>query len=67
MIEEVKMFEIEVDKNKCAGCGACVSACDNFEMKDGIANPKKSKVEKIGCSKEAAEVCPAAAIKIKKI
>ena len=58
-------YKITVDKEKCAGCGACTQ-CDNFEMQDdGKAHAKKSEVEEIGCNQEAAEVCPVDAIIIK--
>ncbi|MBW2995443.1 ferredoxin [Candidatus Woesearchaeota archaeon] len=58
-------FEIKIDRDKCVGCGACAAVCDNFEMKDGIAYSKNSKVEKIGCNQEAADVCGLEAIEIK--
>ena len=33
---------VSVDKNKCIGCGACVSICEGvFEMKDGKSIVKK--------------------------
>ena len=50
---------VKVDKEKCIGCGACVSICpEAFEMKDGKAHVKgKGK-----CAKEAADTCPVQAI-----
>ena len=57
-------FKIEVDKEKCIGCGACAATCDNFEMEEGKAVAKQSKVEEIGCNQEGADVCPVDAIKI---
>ena len=62
-------FKIEINKEECIGCGACVNACDNFELDEnqGKAIVKKSKIEGIGCNQEAADICPVDAIKVKKI
>jgi len=50
----------KVDKEKCIGCGACASICENgFEMKDGKAQIKDPEAE---CIKEGKEVCPVNAI-----
>ncbi len=53
---------IKVDKNKCIGCGYCVSICkDIFEIgEDGKARVKAQK--ELPCVKEAIESCPAQAI-----
>ncbi|MBI4833320.1 MAG: ferredoxin [Planctomycetes bacterium] len=57
-----------VDKEACTSCGLCVETCpDVFEMgTDDIAkvkvNPVPASAE--ACCKEAAESCPAEAIKI---
>ena len=59
-------YKINVDKEKCIGCGACTVQCDNFEIKEGKAVAKKTEVEDIGCNQEAADVCPVDAIIIKK-
>ena len=59
------MFRIVQNKEKCIGCGACVSVCDNWEMDDdGKAKPKNTEIEKAGCNKEAAEMCPVQCIKV---
>ena len=55
---------ISVDKEKCIGCGACVSVSDNFEIKDGKAIVKNPG-SKDKSNKEAAEICPVKAIIIK--
>ena len=55
---------IEVDKEKCIGCGACAAQCDNFEMDGDKAVPKKAEVDDIGCNKDAKDACPVDAIKI---
>jgi len=61
------VYKIRVDKEKCIGCGACASQCDNFEIgDDGKAYAKKSEVKELGCNKEAADICPVEAIKIEK-
>ncbi len=53
---------IELDKEKCIGCGTCVAICpDNFEM-DG-AKAKVTNAEDTGCAKQAADSCPVNAIK----
>ena len=59
-------YKITIDKEKCIGCGACAATCDNFELNEGKAVAKKSKVDEIGCNQEAADVCPVNAIKITK-
>lgn len=57
-------FKVEVDAEKCIGCGVCTS-CDNFELgDDGKAHPKQAEVEEVGCNQEAAENCPEDAIKV---
>lgn len=61
------MWEISVDKEKCIGCGACAAQCKNFEIKNGLAIAKKTKVNELGCNKDAEEVCPVGAIKIEKV
>lgn len=58
-------FNVSVDKEACIGCGACVAQCpDNFELKDGKAVPINTKVDDAGCNNDAADVCPADAIKV---
>ncbi len=71
------MPKIVHQREKCLSCGACAVVCSKFfemDKKNGLANLKKSKKvgenfelesEKIGCVKEAIEVCPIKIIKIK--
>ena len=60
------MANVSVDKNLCIGCGACASLCPEiFEIKNGKAFAKKSKVEDASCAKEAESGCPVGAIKVK--
>ncbi|MHC2995825.1 MAG: ferredoxin [Candidatus Atribacteria bacterium] len=54
-----------VDKDLCTGCGLCEDTCPEvFEIKDGIAAVKVSKVpdDLIDSCKEAADDCPVEAI-----
>lgn len=53
---------IKINKNKCVGCGLCVSICSEvFEIgDDGKATVKAQK--KLSCVKEAADSCPVGAI-----
>lgn len=56
---------IKVDKQKCIGCGACVSICPkSFEMKEGKAQSKKAEIDKVTCEKDAEESCPVNAITV---
>ena len=56
------MSKIELEREKCIGCGACVSVCDEvFEMgKDGKARVKAQK--ELPCVEEAITSCPTSAI-----
>ena len=56
--------KIEVDAEKCIGCGACAAQCDNFEMDGDKAVAKQAEVDDIGCNQGAADACPTDAIKI---
>jgi len=54
-----------VDKDLCTGCGLCEDTCPEvFEVKDGIAIVKVSKVPEdlIESCKQAADDCPVEAI-----
>ncbi len=52
-----------VDKEKCIGCGACASICEEvFEMKDGKAHVKSGADSSKPCVKEAIDSCPVDAI-----
>lgn len=55
---------VSVNKEKCIGCGACVSTCPEvFEMDDsGKAKVKSGAKKDAKCAKEAAKNCPVEAI-----
>lgn len=60
----LKPMEVEIDKEKCIGCGACVALCpDYFAMEGDKAKVIKNNVEETDCVKEAELSCPVAAIK----
>ena len=62
-------YTVEVDKETCIGCSACIQ-CNNFVMDEteNIAAPVKKEIseEEYPENKEAQEICPVDAIKIKK-
>jgi len=60
-------FKIEVDREKCIGCAACTAICPKgFEMRGGKSYPKRAKVERLSCEKDAEAGCPVQAIKVSK-
>lgn len=56
----------KVNKDKCIGCGYCVSVCpDVFELADdGKSQVKKEAKDDENCIKEAKEGCPVGAIEL---
>ena len=62
----MEKYKIKFNKEACIGCGSCASVCSsNWEMKGDKASPKKTEISELGCNKEAEDVCPVDAIKIK--
>jgi ferredoxin len=72
------MPKIIFEKSKCIGCGSCAAVCPKYwEMGDDnkalLKNSKpnqgnkneEAEVSKVGCNKEAAEVCPVQCVRIK--
>ena len=56
---------IKINKEKCIGCGVCVSICEKvFELRDDMKAYVKKGQEKAkdACVKEAIEGCPVQAI-----
>jgi len=61
-------YKIEHNREKCIGCGSCVSICpDNWKLEGSKSKPIKTELDEIGCNKAAAEACPVGAIEIKEI
>ena len=51
---------IKIDEEKCIGCGACESMCEEgFEIVGGVAKLKNKNAEGIN---EVIDVCPVSAI-----
>ncbi len=62
-------YKIKVDKEKCIGCGACVSVDEAvFKLVDGkaVAIKKEISDSELSKAKDAADSCPVQAIKIEK-
>lgn len=60
-------MKVSIDKELCTGCELCVSSCpDIFEMDGDTARTKVDLVPEGAeeCVQQAAEDCPASAIKI---
>jgi len=59
-------FKVTQEREKCLGCGACVSVCPaNWEMDaDGKAKPLETEVEEVGCNQAAADSCPVQCIHV---
>ncbi len=64
------MTKIIHERDRCIGCGACVSICPKYwdlsedgrsTIKEGINTEKENyelEVENIGCNQDAADACP---------
>lgn len=64
---EMAKFKIIFDKEVCIGCQACVSVCDNWIDDEDKVKPKKTEIseKELKINREAEEVCPVNAIKVK--
>jgi ferredoxin len=66
-LEDLFNMKATVDKSLCLGCGLCPDICPEvFEMDGELAVTKVAEVppEQEGACRDAAEQCPAEAIKI---
>lgn len=68
-------YKVIHERDKCVGCGACVSICPRLWRmgEDGLAELKngereggkfKLEIETLSCAKNSAEVCPVNCIHI---
>jgi NAD-dependent dihydropyrimidine dehydrogenase PreA subunit len=59
------MFQVEVDSEKCIGCGECVDICpeDVFELEEDISVPVRAE-DCVGCE-SCVEVCEEDAISVR--
>lgn len=67
MLKENEMFQVEVDKDKCTGCGECVDNCPAavLELVDEKSDPVEMD-ECLGCE-TCVEVCPEGAISVTEV
>jgi len=58
------MYEVNIDKDKCTGCGECVDICpaDVLEIVDEKCEPTKIE-ECLGCE-SCVETCPESAVEV---
>ncbi len=60
-------YIVKVDKEKCVGCGACVSICGKYFDLDPEGKSEyrgENPVEELDCIENAANICPMNAIEI---
>jgi NAD-dependent dihydropyrimidine dehydrogenase PreA subunit len=59
-----EMYQVEVDSEKCIGCGECVDICpeDVFELEEEISVPVRAE-DCVGCE-SCVEVCEEDAISV---
>lgn len=64
---KINKYRVEVDRNKCIGCGACESVCKNFKVEEGKSKAINQSIDEkeLKNNKEAEKICPVGAIKIK--
>jgi ferredoxin len=58
-------MSINVDKDMCIGCGACVSLCPNTFALNAEGKAEPISQEDAECAQKAAEGCPVQAIEVR--
>ncbi len=59
------MYEVNIDKEKCTGCGECVDICPASVLELVNEKSEATKVEEcLGCE-SCVETCPESAIEVK--
>jgi len=53
---------VKINKEKCIGCGLCVSICEKVFKMGADGKAKVISQEKLPCVKEAIDSCPVEAI-----
>ena len=63
-LEDTMGYNVNVDTDKCVGCGECVDVCpvEVYEIKDGKSEPVNSE-ECLGCE-SCVEVCETSSITV---
>ncbi|MFC1700923.1 ferredoxin [Patescibacteria group bacterium] len=60
-------MKINLDIEKCIGCGSCEAVCPNvFKMGDDMKVHIKDEGSDDDCIKEAIDICPVKAIELEK-
>lgn len=63
-----KTYKIVQEHEKCIGCGACVSVCENWVLDNNCkAKPKKIIINEreVKCNRDAEKICPVNCIHVK--
>jgi ferredoxin len=58
------MQKINIDQDKCIGCGRCTEICPDVFSLDVNRKAKVDSEENIKCAKKASDECPMEAIEV---
>ncbi|MFW5884746.1 MAG: ferredoxin [Patescibacteria group bacterium] len=58
------MQKINIDQNKCIGCGRCTEICPEIFSLDTNRKAKVNSEKDIKCAKKASDECPVEAIEV---